>query len=94
MDLNDKIKSFLIGIVLPLLYGLYSAQFAFWGKTRIRGREVSPEHAVGFGVIGLGLAVCVHAFGFRPYDNYPLIRYCLAFGGALASIISLILEFR
>src|SRR5262252_8433041 len=79
MDLLDQIKSCVIGIVFPGLL-IFRAVFYLAGEktTTTRGGSIlTGQQAFGLGLFLVGFAICIHAWGFRFYQNHPVTRYTL-----------------
>jgi hypothetical protein len=92
MDLRDQIKSLLAGILLPALL-VYLAIPYLTGEDTMsprRGGPLTKAEAFGWGLLFLGSALCIHAWGLRTYDDYPLIRYIQWFLGGVAIVLGIL----
>ena len=81
MDLAERADC--MGILLPLaanVYALYNFTHPRRGDYLFR-RSMNPETIVSLGILGLGIALFLHAIGFVPYKRVPFLRYALAAGG-------------
>jgi hypothetical protein len=83
MNPDDRAKTGCAGIAIPLACLVYAAfwfatpeSLSSWAIRPIRGAD-----AAALGVSIIGLALFVHAFGFVPYQRYPVLRWLLVLGG-------------
>ena len=93
-EIKDRLKSFVLGIVFPL--GLvYLAMPHLTGdrlRTR-RGTILTPVQALGAGLGYLGWGLCIHAFFYHRYDNYPFVRWAVFVAGVASFVVGLCLQF-
>jgi hypothetical protein len=93
-DIKDRLKSFVLGIVFPLAL-IYLAIPHLTGdrlRTR-RGTILTPVQAFGAGLGYLGWGLCVHAFFYHRYENYPLVKWAVFASGVISFVVALFLQF-
>jgi hypothetical protein len=80
-----------MGFLLPLALAAYGVSRIAHPRelNRFTGRWRNPEDVVALGICALGIALCVHAFGFVPYQRIPLVKYLIAAAGAALFIYGL-----
>jgi len=94
-ELPDRIKSFLIGILLPAWITFLAAGYIAGQQTRTRhGLPLNRLQGLGWGLGLLGMALCIHAFGLRTYHNHPAAKHAVLAAGAGSFIAGLYLWFR
>ena len=77
-EIKDRIKSFVLGIVLPLPYTFLAGGYMTGACTRTRkGRPLTPPQAFAYGLTYLGVALCLHASFYERYDNHPAVKYAI-----------------
>jgi hypothetical protein len=92
--ITDRIKSFVLGIVLPLVL-LYLAVPYMTGdclRTR-KGNILTPVHALGYGLSYLSWGLCIHAFFYHRYENHTGIKWAIVAAGVISYVAGLYLEF-
>lgn len=80
-----------LGILLPLAanaYALYNFTHPRRGDYLFH-RLLNPNTIVAFGIVGLGIALFLHAIGFVPYERVPFLKYVLAAAGVALFIYGL-----
>lgn len=90
-DLDERVQTGCMGLLLPLAlaaYGIYRITHPR-KLNRFTGTWRNPEDVVALGICALGIALCVHALGFVPYQRIPLVKYLLAAGGVALFIFGL-----
>jgi len=87
-DPREVIKSFIFGIVMPVVMVLFAVDhLIFRDATSGRRTHLQPHQVTGVGLWKLGLAVIFHAWGLRAYENRPLLRFVLfVLGGVLVAV--------
>lgn len=90
-DVDDRVKTGCAGLLLPLVI----AAFGYYRIThprrlnRFTGTPNDPQDVVALGIVALGIAVVVHAFGFVPYHRIPVLKYLLAAAGVVLFVYGL-----
>jgi len=88
MDYTERIKSFILGLALPLLLAVHATPFITGQRLRTpRGHSLSVAAALGWGLSEFGIALGVHAFFFVKYDNHPVAKYIVVALGVLLFFI-------
>ncbi len=90
-DLEDRTKTGCMGLLIPLAlvaYGVYRITHP-WKRSRFTGTWKNPEDVAALGICALGIALCVHALGFVPYERVPLLKWLLAAAGVAVFIYGL-----
>lgn len=89
---EEGIRSFLLGIALPLWVALLAVGFITGTQTKTRhGTNLGPPEGLGLGLFLLGMALFTHAFGFLGYRNRPAVKYGLFAAGTAFIIVGLCL---
>lgn len=84
-DLEDRAKTDCLGLLLPLAVNAY-AIYQFTHPRRgdyLFHRPMNPDTIVALGIIGMGIALFLHAIGFAPYQRVPFVKYVLASVGVV-----------
>ncbi len=90
-DVDDRAKTWGLGILIPLFfaaYGIYTIKHP-WEINRITGRMKDPDVVISTGLLALGMAVVAHAFGFVPYERFPILKWVIAATGVAVCIYGL-----
>jgi hypothetical protein len=77
-DLRERAKTDCLGLLLPLAvnaYALYNFTHPRRGDYTFH-RPLNPDT-----IVGLGIALLLHAIGFVPYERVPFLKYLLAAAG-------------
>ena len=91
---EDRIKSFLIGVALPVAVGIIAVPYLTGQQTKTRrGIPLSPAQAFGWGIFLFGMGLCVHAIFFAGYDVHPAAKYVILAAGAVFFGLGLWLQF-
>ena len=94
-ELEDGIKSFVIGLVFPGVLIFLAVPYLTGHETRtFRGLPLNSTHAFDRGVFLLGMAVCIHALFFRIYDNHPATKYAMMAAGIVAVLVSIYMDLQ
>jgi hypothetical protein len=98
--MNQKRKqsanSIATGLVLPLVFVLFLALPDIITQRRPGWAGAPPVTglaAVFDGIFVLGLALAVHAWNFRFYRRFPLVRWTLVIAGGLTMAICFAIRF-
>jgi uncharacterized RDD family membrane protein YckC len=75
---------FLVGLVIGAGLCVLLVPVIFWPSRRTT-RSLFEQ----MGICALGIALCVHAFGFVPYQRIPLVKYLIAMAGVALFIYGL-----
>ena len=92
-ELKDQYKSWVIGILLPLLVTYVAVGRMASNHTR-SGTPLAPLQAFGYGLWPFGFALCTHAFFYQRYDNHPGIKGAVIAAGVLLGVFGTYLQFR
>ena len=84
-----------MGILLPLAGATYGICYISHPRMQGRfGRAMDPNAVMGIGIMALGMAVVVHAFGFGPYARVPWLKYVVAAAGVALFLYGLAWQHR
>ena len=92
-EIEDRIKSFVIGILFPLFLTCVAVARMTSNHTRF-GSSLTPLQAFGYGLWPFGMALCTHAFFYQGYDNHPGIKWAVIAVGVVSLVFGTYLEFR
>ena len=92
-EIEDRIKSFVIGILFPLFLTCVAVGRMTSNHTRV-GSSLTPLQAFGYGLLPLGMALGIHAFFYQRYDNHPGMKWAVIAVGVVSLVFGTYLQFR
>ena len=94
-QIQNQLKSFVLGVALPVFLAVLALSYMDGGEHRTpRGRlMLTPAHAFGYGLMQLGMALCIHAVFCEWYANRPRLRLAVAMLGVAAVVTGLFVRF-
>ncbi len=93
-EIKDRIKSFLLGILFPLLLLCLAVPYITGERlTTGKGTVLTPVQAVGFGLFYLGWCLGIHGVFYHRYENHPAIKYSIVVAGVISFLAGLYLQF-
>jgi hypothetical protein len=92
-EVTGGIKSFVLGVALPLLLTCVAVGDMTAHHTR-SGTPLAPRQAFGYGLWPLGFALCTHAVFYQRYDNHPGIKFGVIAVGFVSLVLGWYLQFR
>jgi hypothetical protein len=93
LEAKQKAVSWLLGIVVPLVFLFMSFPYLTGMQLRYRFRNLTPVEAIGKGLCDLGFAICLHGVFFRAYQEKPVIKWTLLALGIVAWMIGSLIKF-
>ena len=96
VETEERVKTGCIGLLLPLATVAFGYRLISHPNrpNRFTGTPSDPQDMIALGIAALGIALCVHAFGFVPYDRIPVFKYLLALAGVVLFFMGLNGAFR
>jgi len=92
-EITDRIKSFVLGIVFPLVLTCLAVTHMTGHRTR-SGTLLTPLQAFGYGLWTFGIGMCIHAFFYQRYDNHPGVKRAVIAVGVISLVCGPDLQFR
>ena len=93
-QIKDQLKSFVLGLALPLALVVRALPYMDGAEHHApkSGRNLT-DHAFGYGLWQVGMALCTHAFFYGRYDNHPFLKVTAAAVGVISFFVGLFLQF-
>ena len=95
MDFRDRIKQWLLGVLLPVIFLFYSFRY-LTGQDLYSARTHSYLGYIGAfkaGLCQLGIAICLHAIFFEAYNRFPLLKWVLTGVGIVVWAVGVFLSY-